>query len=102
VVAREAAKTKGAAPRIILEQTSRNTYENIHNSRALVPNARSVVVVSDCFHLARAAFVTMRAGFGSVSWDAPAPSYYPPPELALMYLRETVGIVTYLPRLILN
>jgi len=101
VVAREVARTKDvAAPHIILEQTSRNTYENIHNSRALIPKARSVVVVSDCFHLARAAFVTMRAGFGPVYWDAPAPSYYPAPELALLYLRETAGIVTYLPRLV--
>jgi uncharacterized SAM-binding protein YcdF (DUF218 family) len=101
VIEDEVAKTKGAGlPTMILEQTSRNTYENIRNSRALIPKARSVVVVSDCFHLARATFVAIRAGFGPVYWDAPRPTYYQPPDLALLYLRETVGIITYLPRLI--
>ncbi len=90
------------APLVLLDDTSRTTFENIRNARALIPDADSVVVISDTFHLARAVFVARRAGFSKVYWDAPAPSYYRPMELATYYVREFVGLLSYIPKFITN
>jgi len=102
VVVRQVAKTSGKMPRIILEDKSINTYQNIHNSKTLIPAAKSVLIVSDGFHLARSVAIAKRDGFQKVYWDAPTPSYYPPWDLAYYYLHEVVGIITYIPRFITN
>jgi uncharacterized SAM-binding protein YcdF (DUF218 family) len=102
VITREIAKTGVKMPNIILEDQSRNTYQNIHNSKNLIPQAKSVVIVSDCFHLARSVALAKRTGFEQVYWDAPTPSYYQPWDLAFSYFREVIGIIAYMPKLFTN
>jgi uncharacterized SAM-binding protein YcdF (DUF218 family) len=95
-------KNSSTTPSMILEEQSHSTYENIKNSKALLPQAQSVVVVSDKFHLARAALLAKRAGFKKVYWSGPEPSYYKTTELAYYYLREAVALIFYLPKIIKN
>ncbi len=96
------ARIGSASPTVILESKSINTFQNIHNSNALIPNAKSVVIVTDIFHLARSVALAKRDGFREVYWDAPIPSYYPPWDLAYYYLREMVGMLVYVPKFITN
>ena len=64
-------------PTIILENTSQSTLENIANSKKLIPNARSVIIVSDTYHLARGVITAKAAGFSPVFWSSPdSGSYY--------------------------
>jgi len=85
---------------IILDSNSHNTYENIKNSKALIPNAKSVIVVSDEYHLARGVLLAKRAGFEHVEWSAPKPSYYKTNELIFYYIREMAAMVEYIPKFI--
>lgn len=102
VITERVAKEPGKPepPTILLEHDSSNTYENIHNSRKLIPHAQSVVIVTDGYHSARAVLLAKHAGFKDVYWDSPSPNYYKPPELVGYYLREVVGMIFYLPKLI--
>lgn len=85
-------------PIIILEDQSGNTYENIKNSRAKLPDAKSVIIVSDSFHLARGVILAKRFGFETVSWSSPDESYYGLAELRYYYLREMAALIGYIPR----
>lgn len=87
---------------VILEDQSHNTEENIKNSKAKVPNAKSVIIVSDEFHLARAVLLAKRNGFDPVYWSSPKPTYYNPKELRHYYLREMEAMVGYIPTFIWN
>jgi uncharacterized SAM-binding protein YcdF (DUF218 family) len=102
VIARRVAQTGGTMPKLILESKSADTFQNIHNSKALIPYAKSIVIVSDCYHLTRPVFIAKRDGFQKVYWGAPVPSYYSVLDLAHYYLRETVGMIAYLPKFITN
>jgi uncharacterized SAM-binding protein YcdF (DUF218 family) len=82
----------------ILEQSSHNTYENIRNSKAKVPDAKSVIIVSDEFHLARAALTARTNGFSKVYWSYPEPTYYSKAELRRYYFRELAAMVSYVPK----
>ena len=84
----------------VLEDQSHNTYENILHSKAKVPDADSVIIVSDEFHLARAVLMAKRAGFETVYWDAPEPDYYRNTELRFYYAREFVAMLSYIPKFI--
>ncbi|QQS23276.1 YdcF family protein [bacterium] len=105
----------------IIEDQSRNTYENIKNSKAkLIESERaermlnsqdelseaeimensSVIIVSDKYHLARAVLLAKRAGFETVHWHSPDPYYYPKQELHYYYFREFVAILSYIPKFI--
>ena len=88
----------------VLEEQSHNTYENIKNSKVklaeIAPDADSVVVVSDAFHLARAVLMAKRAGFETVYWQAPSSGYYQRPELRFYYVREFVAMISYIPKFI--
>ncbi len=87
-------------PQIILEEDSHNTYENIYNARKKIPDAKSVVIVSDEFHLARGVMLAKRAGFETVYWASPAPTYYEKQELHWYYFREFVAMINYIPKFI--
>ncbi|HVY68236.1 MAG TPA: YdcF family protein [Patescibacteria group bacterium] len=89
-----------SAPATILEEDSHSTYENINNTKTILPQAKSLVVVSDRYHLARAVLVARRAGFTPVYWDAPDQSYYSWPQLLFYYGREMAAIISYLPKFI--
>jgi uncharacterized SAM-binding protein YcdF (DUF218 family) len=92
----------GVPVRIILEQDSRSTFENIYNSKAAAPEVKSVIVVSDKFHLARAFLVAKRVGYEKVYWSAPESDYYKKEELAFYYFREALAILWYMPKLVMD
>jgi uncharacterized SAM-binding protein YcdF (DUF218 family) len=100
VIKKQVAKTHGTMPEIILETKSTNTYQNMRNSKALIPKARSVVIVSDDYHLARSVLLAKHLGFQEVYRNAPKPSYYSGIDLVYYYVREVVAIIAYLPKLI--
>jgi uncharacterized SAM-binding protein YcdF (DUF218 family) len=91
-------KNSQAPARLILDDQSHSTFENIKNSKALLPNAKSVIVVSDEFHLARAVAMARHEGFSPVYWSAPKPYYYDHSQLLYYYLRESVAIIDYIPK----
>lgn len=96
--------TKNASGTVvtILEENSHNTFENIYNSKKLIPEAKSIVIVSDKFHIARAFLLAKRAGFENVYWSWPEPSYYRKTELAFYYIREMSAMISYVPKFIVG
>jgi uncharacterized SAM-binding protein YcdF (DUF218 family) len=88
------------SPQVILEEESHNTYENIYNAKAKIPDAKSAVIVSDEFHLARGVLLAKRAGFEEVYWASPPPDYYRKDELRWYYVREFIAMINYLPKFI--
>lgn len=84
----------------VLEDKSRTTYENIKNSKALLGDSSSIVIVSDQFHLARAFLLAKRAGFKTVYWSAPEPDYFSAADLRYYYFREFVALIDYIPKFI--
>lgn len=91
-------KNSQKKPKIILEDQSGNTYENIKNSREKLGDADSVIIVSDDFHLARGVLLAKKFGFKDVSWSSPAQEYYKDPEHRFYYFREFVAMLNYIPR----
>lgn len=85
---------------LILEENSHSTYENLNNTKAKIGSGKSLIVVSDSYHLARAVIMAKRAGFGPVYWSSPDPKYYKNSELAFYYLRELVAMFAYLPKFV--
>lgn len=88
----------------ILEENSHSTYDNIKNSKALLEqqgkDVKSVVIVSDSFHLARGVLLAKRAGFEDVYWAGPNSGYYSRKELRYYYFREFVAMINYIPKFI--
>lgn len=87
-------------PPIILEDKSNNTYENIKNTKALIGVDKSIVIVSDRFHIARAVMLAKRAGFKNVAWASPSLAHYSKNEIIYYYWREIVALPSYLLKLI--
>lgn len=85
---------------LVLEEQSANTFENLRNSKQLVPTADSIIIVSDSYHLPRAFLTAKSLGFSDVYWDSPNSDYYGSRELAWYYIREVVAIIAYLPKLL--
>lgn len=74
-VARRFALKQGVPPAdILLETTSKDTYENLRNTQALMRRhgLRKVLVVSDPYHMARAA--AMAADLGIAAEFSPTPT----------------------------
>jgi uncharacterized SAM-binding protein YcdF (DUF218 family) len=89
---------RGVPPgRVVLEDRSRSTDENLEFSRALLeqirPGARAVIVTSD-FHAFRAALIARRAGLRGNATGARVAGYYEPAallrEFAAVFLRYRV------------
>lgn len=97
IIEHHVAKLNGKMPEIVLDTASANTVQNIDNSKALIPEAKSVIIISDCFHVARSVLIAKRAGFQRVYWDSPTPDYYSTPHLIYYYLREVVAMIVSLP-----
>jgi uncharacterized SAM-binding protein YcdF (DUF218 family) len=85
---------------VILEDKSTDTYENIKFSKVKIPDATSIVIVSDDFHLARAVLMAKREGFAHVYWSSPQPYYYSKTDLVFYYFREIVAMIDYIPKFI--
>lgn len=84
------------ARRIILEDQSHNTNQNIRNAQKVLAEAgydttQPTIVVSNAFHLARVRLIWSRACSGSVSTLA-APSSHLPSRI-LMYVREPLALL---------
>ncbi len=86
----------------ILEEGSHNTYENLTNTLNKKPDIKSLVIVSDEFHLARGVAIARSLGVKDVYWSAPEPTYYNNKELLYYYGRELVALNNYLPMLIMS
>jgi uncharacterized SAM-binding protein YcdF (DUF218 family) len=88
--------------RIIAEDDSHNTYDNIGGIKeaARSKNIHSVVVTSDRFHVARGVLVAKHFGFDPVYWEYPKENYYTTEETEWNYAREALAIIVYLPRLL--
>ncbi len=91
--------SSSSAPTIIEDQ-SHSTYDNIANTKAKLGSHKSLIIVSDSFHLARASLLALREGFYPVYWSSPNPTYYSPDELAFYYLREVFAMLDYIPKFI--
>lgn len=87
---------------VILEDNSHDTYENIKNTLAKIGKGKSIIVVSDDFHLARAVFMARREGFNPVYWSSPTPVYYDKSEIAFYYMREVFAMIDYIPKFIMG
>jgi len=96
------ANSLGKPPKMALEEKSHSTYENIKNSKAQEPKVKSVIIVSDSFHLARGVLMAKRAGFNPVYWSSPVPIYYSDKDLLFYYFREAVAMLNYMPKFIGN
>jgi uncharacterized SAM-binding protein YcdF (DUF218 family) len=92
--------TASTVPPMILDKEAHSTYENLQNTKNKIGADKSIIIVSDGFHLARAILVAERLGFKSVRWDSPNPGYYRPTELAYYYMREVLAMVDYIPKFI--
>jgi hypothetical protein len=91
---------KTELPTMVLDENSHSTYENLQNTKTKIGSDKSIIIVSDGFHLARAVLVAERLGFKSILWDSPNPSYYRPTELAYYYMREVLAMIDYLPKFV--
>ena len=85
-----------AAERILLEEESHNTVQNLRYSLALLEEAGigtedGVLVVSNDFHLARVRLLAQRCGLGQVSTLAAPTSHWP--SRLKMYVREPLALV---------
>lgn len=97
-------KNKQGNVNSILEDQSHNTYDNIwlakQKLKEVNPDADSIIIVSDSFHLARAVLLAKRAGFETVYWNSPSSGYYRRDELRYYYFREFIAMINYLPKFI--
>ena len=83
--------------KILIEKESHSTYENISNIKAVADEhgIRSVIVVSDQYHVARGVLVAKRMGFEPVYWSYPNSSYLPNENLIWNYIREGAAFIVY-------
>jgi uncharacterized SAM-binding protein YcdF (DUF218 family) len=87
-------------PPLILDEEAHSTYENLLNTRNKIGADKSIIIVSDGFHLARAILIAERLGFKEIHWSSPNSAYYNPGELAFYYAREVVAMLDYIPKFI--
>ena len=61
------------ADRLLLEDESSNTIQNIENARALIGDGHKTAVVTSDYHLARARVLMERGGLDACGIPAPTP-----------------------------
>ena len=88
--------------KMVLDPDSHSTYENLQNTKAKIGEGKSIIIVSDSYHLARGVLVAVRAGFYPVYWSSPKQTHYSTSELAFYYLREMMAMISYVPKFILG
>lgn len=87
---------------LIVEDQSHSTYDNLKNTKAKLGSGKSIIVVSDEYHLARGVLMALREGFYPVYWSAPKPTYYKKSELAFYFVREMLAMLDYVPKFLFN
>jgi uncharacterized SAM-binding protein YcdF (DUF218 family) len=83
---------------ILLEKVSTSTYENFLNSKKILQekHLRSVIIVTEPFHVARAALVAEKLGIKyTVSPAVNSPCWQQGKYLTKYFLKEPVAIVGY-------
>ena len=90
--------SNGQVP-LILDNQSHTTYENIQDSKQLIGEGKSVIIVSDDYHLARGVLLAKRAGFNPVYWSSPGQPDYSFHEL-IYFFREFAAMINYIPKFI--
>lgn len=89
------------SPKMILEEKSTSTYENLYNVYGLVGDKiKSVIIVSDRFHLFRSLIIAKKVGFQSVRLSSPDPSYLPLWVRVQYYFSEFIKLIHLLPVLL--
>ncbi|MDB4940145.1 MAG: hypothetical protein JWO40_570 [Candidatus Doudnabacteria bacterium] len=104
-IGEKVAEQKGVPKDKILEEvSSHNTFQNVEEGKKIAKekNIKSVIVVSDRFHVARGVLVARYFGFDPVYWDFPSASYYKKTDLIRNYAREALAILFYVPKLYLS
>jgi uncharacterized SAM-binding protein YcdF (DUF218 family) len=86
---------------VLLEDSSTNTYENMQNARKLLPEAKSIIVVTDSYHSARSVFMGLSVGFKEVLWAA-SENTAKPRTTIYHYFREIVALPSYVPKFLGN
>lgn len=89
-------------PPMLLDNDAHSTFENLQNTQNLIGPGKSIIIVSDDFHLARAVLTAKRLGFTKIYWTSPKPTYYKNPELIFYYLREVVAMAAYVPKFVMG
>jgi uncharacterized SAM-binding protein YcdF (DUF218 family) len=87
--------------RILIEEQSHSTLQNISSIKPLAEqhNIKSVIVVSDQYHVARGVLVAKKLGFEPVYWSYPNSSYLKTQRLVWHYFREAAALLVYIPKL---
>lgn len=104
-VSQKLAKAQGVpANKVLSENISHNTLENIEDAKKIASEhkIKSLIIVSDRFHVARGALVAKHFGFNPVYWDFPSEGYYPTGLLVWNYAREAAAVLYYAPKLALS
>ena len=84
----------------ILEDNSHSTYENLVNTKGKIGSGKSVIIVSDNFHLARASLLAWREGYFPVYWSSPPQKDFNFESQAFYFAREFAAMFDYLPKFI--
>jgi uncharacterized SAM-binding protein YcdF (DUF218 family) len=85
---------------VIIEDQSHSTYDNFKNTQEKIGKGKTIIVVSDAFHLARGVLMAEREGLHVVYWSAPKPYYYSKKDLLYYYAREVFAMIDYIPKFI--
>ncbi len=87
--------------KILTEEESHSTLQNVSSIKPLAEQhgIKSVIIVSDQYHVARGVLVAKKMGFNPVYWSYPNSSYLEPRKLTWHYLREAAALLVYLPKL---
>jgi uncharacterized SAM-binding protein YcdF (DUF218 family) len=87
--------------RILTENQSHNTFQNIEEIKPIADKygIKSVIIVSDQYHVARGVLVAKKMGFEPIYWTYPSMSYLKFKDVAWSYAREAAAMLFYYPRL---
>lgn len=102
-VAKKVAVKEGVPQeKFLLEKSSHNTYASLEGIKNIAEqnNIKSVIVISDQYHVARGVLFARHFGFKPVYWDYPKITYYEKKDIARNYLREAAAIIAYAPKLL--
>jgi uncharacterized SAM-binding protein YcdF (DUF218 family) len=92
-------KASSMPPRLLLENKSRSTIENLINTRRLLPEAKIIIIVSNNYHIVRSCLIAKRVGFEKVEWSAPKESRIPLKDLVRYYYTDLKKLYYTIPYL---
>lgn len=94
-VARDFAVKQGVPSHaILLEETSRDTYQNLFNTRALMrqKGIHQIVIVSDPYHLARAMIIAKHLNINAFYSATPSSRYHNSSQSDDFFMREMLYV----------